>query len=78
MPSDVTLEELRDKIREHAPTVGRASHAHNIITILLQQIDKGFGRAEANKAIDDFKLKRKGWDYQPCEHCGHWPCGCGG
>jgi len=78
VPIAMTLEELRDQIREQAPMVGKAPYSHNIIGLALRAIDKDYGRAEANKAIDDFKLRRKGWDYQPCEHCGHWPCGCGG
>jgi len=78
MPSDneVAVEQLRLQISREARRQG--SYSHNIIMLALQQIDGIAGRAEANKAIDDMGLLRLGWSYQTCEHCGHWPCGCGG
>lgn len=72
------LRDLRAQIKREAKTVDVKTHSHNIISIALRQIAKEFGDNEANKAIADFKLERLGWNYKVCEHCGHWPCGCGG
>jgi hypothetical protein len=74
----MSLTELRAQIQRESQTIGVKPYSHNIVGLALQQIDKEHGRVEANKAIDDFKLKRHGWSYEPCDHCGHWPCGCGG
>lgn len=57
----VTLEELRRKIREESRFVDIKPFSHNLVGMYLLQIAKAFGNAEANKAIDDFKLERKGW-----------------
>ena len=74
----MTLTELRAQIQHESRSVGTKPYSHNIIRLALAQIDKEYGRTEANKAIDDFNLKQEGWDYEPCKHCGHWPCECGG
>lgn len=74
----MTLDDLREKIEEERPDVGKKPYSHNIIGLLLQQIDKKYGLAEANKAIADFNLIKLGWSYKTCPTCGHWPCGCGG
>lgn len=60
-----TLAHLRDRIRQTAPTVGRLPYSHNIIRLTLLQISQQFGREEANKAVRDFKLKRKGFNEEP-------------
>ena len=57
----LTLAEWRDEIRRNAPYVGMKSHSHNLISIALQAISQQFGKDEASKAIDDFRLERKGW-----------------
>jgi hypothetical protein len=57
-----TLSELRDRIRWEAPHVGRKPYSHNIIRIVLVEIEKRFGRAEANRAVRDFNLERKGFN----------------
>ena len=72
------LKALRSQIKREAKTTNVKSYSHNIISLTLQQIAKEFGDNEANKAITDFKLERLGWSHKACEHCGHWPCGCGG
>lgn len=69
---------LRAQICREAKTVGVKAFSHNIISSALRQIAKEHGDIEANKAISDFRLERLGWSYKVCEHCGHWPCGCGG
>jgi len=57
-----SLDELRDRIRWEAPYVGRKPHSHNIVRIILAEIEKKFGRAEANRAVRDFKLQVKGFN----------------
>jgi len=56
-----TLEELREKIEDEVPYVDVKPYSHNIIGLLLSQIAKEHGRAEANKAIEDFGLEELGW-----------------
>jgi hypothetical protein len=56
-----TLEEWRDSIRREAPHVDRKPFSHNLITLALGAISREWGQAEANRAIRDFKLSRKGW-----------------
>ena len=72
------LKALRAQIKREAETVGVKSHSHNIISLALKEIAEEFSDNEANKAIADFKLEQLGWNYKTCDHCGHWPCGCGG
>jgi len=60
-----TLADLRAQIRREAPYIGRRRFSHNIIGLLLNMIAKKFGRDEANKAIRDFKLERKGFNEEP-------------
>jgi len=55
------LDEYRAAIKREAPRVGRAPYSHNIIGIALSAIAKEYGKDEANKAIVDFKLEKKGW-----------------
>lgn len=78
MSDSVALNRLRSQIAREAQRQSTYSYADNIIRTALQQIDQMFGRSEANKAIDDFGLLKLGWNHETCEHCGHWPCGCGG
>ena len=61
------LDELRDRIRWEAPCVGRKPYSHNIVRIVLAEIEKKFGRAEANRAVRDFKLESKGFNQEPEE-----------
>lgn len=56
-----TLDEWRDTIRREAPWVDIKPYSHNIIAIALSAIAVRWGTDEAEKAIDDFKLARKGW-----------------
>ena len=69
------LKALRAQIAREAETNKMAQFT---IAVALRQIAKEFGDAEANRAITDFKLERLGWNCKVCDHCGHWPCGCGG
>jgi hypothetical protein len=56
------LAELRERIRQTAPSVGRLPYSHNIIRLTLVEIDRNYGREEANKAVLDFHLERKGFN----------------
>ncbi len=60
-----TLDELRADIQREAANVGKRPYSHNLIRLALEIIDKRFGRAEANKAVRDFRLKRKGFNEEP-------------
>ncbi len=51
------LAKYRGCIKEERPFVDLKPYSHNLISISLQQIAKGFGKAEANKAIKDFRLR---------------------
>ena len=73
-----SLKTLRDSIQCQVDSVDVKSHSHNIISLTLQKIAREFGDDEANKAVTDFGLERLGWCHKVCDHCGHWPCGCGG
>ena len=59
---DAKLAQLRDTIRREAKHIGRKPYSHNIVRIALQQIDQEFGTADANQAVRDFKLERKGFN----------------
>ena len=77
--TDMQLGDFRAQIAREAKIVEDVkSHSYNVIAITLRQIAQKFGDTEANKAITDFKLERLGWNCKVCDHCGHWPCGCGG
>jgi hypothetical protein len=56
------LAELRQVIRREAKHIGRKPYSHNIVQVALQQIDQEFGTMDANQAIRDFKLARKGFN----------------
>jgi hypothetical protein len=59
------LAELRARIRREARFVGRKPYSHNIIRLVLAEIEQKFGRADANKAVRDFKLESKGFNEEP-------------
>jgi len=61
------LEELRATLKREASYVGKKPFSHNIIRITLSIIADEFGGAEANKAVRDFRLKRKGFNEEPIE-----------
>ena len=58
-----TLDELRLKLAKYVPMVDTPQdrYAHNIVGLLLSQIDKEHGRKAANEAIDEFDLEALGW-----------------
>ena len=56
-----TLNERRETIEAEVPYVGIKPYSHNIIGIALSAIAKNFGKQEANKAIDEYGLKKLGW-----------------
>lgn len=57
-----SLVDWRYTIAKEAPRVGKAPYSHNIIGIALSAIAEKFGAEEAEKAIIDFKLDKKGWN----------------
>ncbi len=64
MPTpEVTLDNLRAELVLEAQFVDLKPYSHNLVTMMLQNIAKKFGKAEANQAIDDFNLAEKGWNH---------------
>ena len=59
-----TLRELRASIKKEVKYVDKKPYSHNIISLTLGIIAEEFGKAEANKAIVDFKLEKRGWSQQ--------------
>ncbi len=59
------LKDLRACIKREAPFVGKKPYSHNIIRFNLAIIDSEFGRAEANRAVRNFRLKAKGFNEEP-------------
>lgn len=57
-----TLDELRNCIRWEATYVGRNPHSHEVVRILLVEIETRYGRAEADRAVRDFGLEIKGFN----------------
>lgn len=62
---DEELIKLRATIAKEVPHVDVRPYSHNIIGLALSEISRAYGIPEANKAIRDFKLKRKGWSEVP-------------
>jgi len=56
-----SLDDLRQRIEDEAEYVDVKRYSHNIISLMLGQIAKGYGDEEANKAIEDFGLEDLGW-----------------
>ena len=59
-----SLEEWRQDIENEVGFVDIKPYSHNIISICLRAISKNYGKKEANKAINDFKLEKLGWKKQ--------------
>jgi len=59
------LAQLRNTIRQEAKDIDRKPYSRNIVRMALQQISQKFGSTEANQAVRDFKLKRKGFNEEP-------------
>ncbi len=55
---------LQSEISAAIPALDKGGYAHNIISICLRSIAKHHGKAEANRAIRDFGLDKKGWSEQ--------------
>jgi len=58
---ETSLDGLLDKLEAEACNVDRLPYSHNIVSLILRQIAKRFGRHEANRAIEDFDLEDLGW-----------------
>ena len=61
----MTLDEFKLKIAHEARYVGKKPFSHNIVSLLLNEVAKTFGKDEANNIIRECKLERKGWKEQP-------------
>ncbi len=59
------LADLRWRIRQETPHVGIKPFSHNIIRMALAEIAEKFGRAEANRAVADYRLEHKGFNQEP-------------
>ena len=56
-----TLWEWREVIEKEVDWVDIKPYSHNIIGIALRTIASEHGQKEADKAIVDFELYKKGW-----------------
>jgi len=56
-----TLGQIRAEIRRKARYVGRKPYSHNIVSLLLKEIDEKYGRDAMNAAIKELGLIHKGW-----------------
>ena len=56
-----SLAQWRKTIQNEVDYVDTKPFSHNIISVALSAIAKGFGRKKANKAIEDFGLEELGW-----------------
>ena len=56
-----TLKELRTKIEKELPYINIKPYSHNIIGLLLGQIEKMYGKDVVNKTIRELKLHQLGW-----------------
>jgi hypothetical protein len=56
-----TLREWKNKILEEMQYVDVKPFSHNIITLALQAIDRGWGTARTKTIIKNFGLKNLGW-----------------
>ena len=60
MEKKKTLKELKDIIAREKDFIGVKPYSHNIISLVLLQISKGYSREEANNCIDEFELEKHG------------------
>jgi hypothetical protein len=56
-----SLDELRGQIERQVPNVGLTPYSNDIIALALGLIERDYGHAEANRAIEDFGLDMLGW-----------------
>lgn len=56
-----SLDELRGQIERQVPNVGLTPYSNDIIALALGLIERDYGHAEANRAIEDFGLDVLGW-----------------
>lgn len=55
----IEREDIWDRLEQGGPV------AHNLIGLTLAQIDRAYGRAEANRAIRECGLDSLGWSERP-------------
>jgi hypothetical protein len=56
-----SLEGLRRKIGRQVPQLGRNPYGYHIVSLAVGLIEREYGYAEANRAIEDFGLEELGW-----------------
>ena len=56
-----TLKQCERTIADEVPYVDLKPYSHNIISLTLRHIGQTWGKEEANKIIDKYKLTRLGW-----------------
>jgi len=61
---DASLAKLRGRIQREAPYIGIKPYSHNIVRLVLADIQDKYSRAEANRAVRDFGLQSKGFNQE--------------
>ena len=56
-----TIKEWKDSILNEISWVDTKPYSHNIISLSLGAISKGWGKNKANKIVEDFGLEQMGW-----------------
>jgi hypothetical protein len=62
-----SLDYLRQEIDDEVDYIDVKPYSNNIVGLLLSQIAKEYGQDEANRAIRDFGLERKGWSQRQAD-----------
>ena len=56
-----TLLQLQEQISKEVPYIDIKPYSHNIIGLVLAQIEKSFGKKQAIKVMKKHRLDTKGW-----------------
>ena len=57
------MDKLEKSIRAEVPYIGIKPYSHNIIGLILSQIDKEFGFEKVKEIVIKYHLADKGWGY---------------
>ena len=57
------LKQLELKIANEAPYVGAKPYSHNIIGMVLQQVEEEFGIEKVKLFVKIYDLDKKGWGF---------------
>ena len=58
---ETTLKQLRKSVEKESEFVDEKPYSHNIISLLLREIDSKFGKKAANETIEMYDLESLGW-----------------